>query len=103
MNAILLVNEDDNVVTCIRPLSPGEEIEVRSNKVTVKDDVPSFHKLARFAIRQGDLCYKYGQVIGRATRDIEPGEHVHIHNLESTRGRGDQAVSRNRNKAGEEK
>ncbi len=32
---------------------------------------------------------KYGQVIGRATADIAVGEHVHVHNIESTRGRGD--------------
>ncbi len=37
------------------------------------------------------MCYKYGQVIGRATKDIEAGGHVHVHNLESTRGRGDKA------------
>ena len=29
-------------------------------------------------------------VIDRAIEDIEPGEHVHIHNIEGIRGRGDQ-------------
>ena len=32
---------------------------------------------------------KYGQPIGRATAAIAPGEHVHVHNIESLRGRGD--------------
>jgi altronate dehydratase small subunit len=33
---------------------------------------------------------KYGQVIGRTSRAIKAGEHVHVHNVESARGRGDQ-------------
>ncbi|MDQ6598863.1 SAF domain-containing protein [Bacillus salipaludis] len=37
----------------------------------------------------GEDILKYGEVIGLATTDIEPGEHVHIHNLEGKRGRGD--------------
>jgi len=30
-----------------------------------------------------------GEAIGRATQAIAPGDHVHLHNLESLRGRGD--------------
>lgn len=89
MNAVLLINENDNVVTCLKPLTAGEMLELETRQLMVKDNVPSYHKLALFAIRKGDLCYKYGQVIGRATSDIEPGGHVHVHNLESLRGRGD--------------
>ncbi|VFS54652.1 Uncharacterised protein [Leminorella grimontii] len=36
-----------------------------------------------------DEVYKYGESIGRATQAIELGEHVHVHNVESERGRGD--------------
>ena len=32
---------------------------------------------------------KYGEEIGMASADIREGEHVHIHNLESMRARGD--------------
>jgi hypothetical protein len=32
---------------------------------------------------------KYGSTIGTATDDIQPGEHVHTHNVASGRGRGD--------------
>jgi altronate dehydratase small subunit len=32
---------------------------------------------------------KYGETIGLATSDISPGEHVHVHNVEGQRGRGD--------------
>jgi altronate dehydratase small subunit len=32
---------------------------------------------------------KYGEDIGLATVKINPGDHVHTHNIESQRGRGD--------------
>ena len=32
---------------------------------------------------------KYGEIIGLATKDIQQGEYVHVHNIESCRGRGD--------------
>jgi altronate dehydratase small subunit len=34
---------------------------------------------------------KYGQLIGKASRALKAGEHAHTHNVESARGRGDQA------------
>jgi altronate dehydratase small subunit len=37
----------------------------------------------------GATILKYGQVIGRASRAIRPGEHMHVHNIESSRARGD--------------
>ena len=36
---------------------------------------------------------KYGQLVGKASKAIKPGEHVHVHNVESARGRGDQTRS----------
>ncbi len=33
--------------------------------------------------------YKYGESIGRATQEIKSGDYVHVHNVESERGRGD--------------
>ncbi|WP_146590229.1 UxaA family hydrolase [Puniceibacterium confluentis] len=38
------------------------------------------HKIARVAMSQGDAIYKFGQIIGHATRDIAAGAHVHSHN-----------------------
>jgi len=47
--------------------------------------IPSGHKLAVKQIRKGDQVLKYGQVIGNASQDIMPGDHVHIHNVMSNR------------------
>lgn len=89
MNAILKVSENDNVVTCLRALEKGEEITVDGKKYIVKEDIPQFHKMAIGDIKKGSYVYKYGQVIGEATVDINEGDYAHAHNIESTRGRGD--------------
>jgi altronate hydrolase len=44
--------------------------------------IPGAHKIALLRIPQGNAVRRYGQVIGLASRDIEPGEHVHTHNLD---------------------
>ena len=45
--------------------------------------VPKGHKIALCHIAQGDFVIKYGEIIGKATCDIEQGDWVHSHNLRS--------------------
>ncbi|MVB12482.1 Altronate dehydratase [Caprobacter fermentans] len=89
MNAVIHINEKDNLVTCLRPIAKGETIEFEGKHYTASADIPKFHKMAVAEIKKGEHCYKYGEVIGAATTDLHPGDYVHVHNLESTRGRGD--------------
>jgi altronate hydrolase len=49
--------------------------------VTVAGLVPPGHKVATRAIRTGEAVRRYDQIIGFASRDIAPGEHVHLNNL----------------------
>ena len=85
----------DNVATAIRDIEAdstatvGVEDEILT--VAVTQPIPLGHKLALRRIRSGEDILKYGTVIGRATQEIEAGEHVHVHNVESTRARGDLA------------
>lgn len=89
MNQYLKVNEKDNVVTALRAMEKGEKILVDGKEVFVVENIPRFHKIAIADIPKGGIVYKYGQVIGDALEEIKAGAHVHVHNLESTRGRGD--------------
>ena len=93
-NAIV-IKRQDNVATAIRDIPAGETaeagVEDESVSVKVRQDIPLGHKLALRPIGSGEEILKYGTVIGLATQSIEPGEHVHVHNVESTRGRGDLA------------
>ena len=57
--------------------------------VAANASIPIYHKIALCAIPSGSDVIKYGQVIGMATSDIIKGDWVHVHNVESKRGRGD--------------
>ncbi len=51
--------------------------------LTGDDKIPAGHKFALRDIAVGEAVIKYGQLIGRATRDIKKGEWVHTHNVRS--------------------
>lgn len=89
----IAIKPKDNVATAIRDLRAGESVTVGRGEelltLPVVQDIPYGHKLAVMAIARGDDILKYAAVIGRATQDIAAGAHVHVHNVESLRGRGD--------------
>ena len=89
MQTLLLLSDKDNVLTSTGVIKKGEILNYTGGTITAVNDIPIYHKIARAFIPAGSELYKYGEVIGIASRDIQPGEHVHIHNLEGARGRGD--------------
>lgn len=95
----LVLEGNDNVATALQDIPQNAEVEVslsseQSKKITLKAEIRFGHKFAIKNIKKGEDILKYGEVIGRATRDIVEGEHVHVHNLEGTRGRGDQVETK---------
>jgi len=80
---LLLLAGGDNVLVVRRALEAGEMIEVGGRAVRVEGHLGLGHKLARAPIAAGAPVIKYGAPVGRATRSIAPGEHVHLHNLAS--------------------
>ena len=92
MYQVFVVDEADNVATNVADAIPeGTLLEANGKKIEARDDIPYGHKLALQPIAKGTIVLKYGLSIGNATVDIQPGEHVHTHNVESNRGRGDKA------------
>lgn len=73
----LRLNPADNVVVARVDLAPGAPAEAG---VAARDHVPSGHKVATVAIAAGQPIRKYNQIIGFASIDIAPGDHVHVHN-----------------------
>ena len=61
----MIIHEKDNVGVCL----DGNET------------VPAGHKYALRDIGEGEAVLKYGEIIGRATKNIAKGEWVHSHNL----------------------
>ena len=73
------LHPDDDVVIARAQLVGGTRLI--DENVTVSGLIPPAHKVATHAIAKGAPVKRYNQVIGFASRDIAPGEHVHLHNL----------------------
>lgn len=77
----MLLNPDDDVAIARDTLPAGMVLDVGEDTLVLVDDVPGGHKVAVRALPAGAPVHKYGQVIGFAVGTIEPGTHVHSHNL----------------------
>ncbi|MDO5288928.1 MAG: altronate dehydratase family protein [Pseudomonadota bacterium] len=76
---LLHLHPQDNVLVAKTALALGQDIP--SLGLRVRAQVPAGHKIAARRIAQGEQVKKYNTVIGVATRDLEPGDYVHSHNL----------------------
>ncbi len=79
VSPIITLHPRDNVAVARRPIEAGEWL---GPELQASDPVPRGHKIATGRIAAGDAVRKYGQVIGIATRDTEPGQHVHTDRLD---------------------
>jgi len=79
---IVRIRPQDNVAVATRAIEAGESVATAEGvSVVARDAVPYGNKVALVRIPQGDAIVKYGERIGDASRDIEPGEPVHTHNV----------------------
>ena len=77
MSNFIRLDAGDNVVTVTTALDAGTAVE----QVTTTGLVPRTHKIATAPIQEGEAVRKYAQIIGYASTDIQPGDHVHTHNV----------------------
>ena len=89
----IMMNEKDNVATLLTDVDKNDVVQVRTGEksveVRVQGKIQFGHKFAMKKITKGENVIKYGEAIGQATQDIGEGQHVHVHNVESLRARGD--------------
>ena len=89
----VIMKPSDNVCTVVEAVEPPAEVVAGTGEgrvtILVTEKIPFGHKFATRVIKKGETITKYGEAIGLATKEIRPGQHVHVHNLESCRGRGD--------------
>src|SRR5579885_1842567 len=76
-NSTILLHPADNVAIARVPIGAG--MNVRG--VRTRTAIAAGHKVAIRSIDAGQNVVRYGQFIGRAKTRIEPGDHVHTHNL----------------------
>jgi altronate hydrolase len=74
------------VVIAKQALLPRTTLTTGDGEIKVAQMIPPGHKVAVWAVATGEPVRRYGQVIGFATQDIGPGQHVHSHNIEVHQG-----------------
>lgn len=93
MNQFMIMDEKDNVAVALSDLEAGQSIRfsVCGEKKTLNlmDSIEFGHKFSLQPLTPGEEIYKYGHVIGLATEPVDAGRHIHVHNVESIRARGD--------------
>lgn len=88
---LIVVSQQDNVGCALAAVAAGVELVAgegdRAVRVVARQAIPFGHKVALRPIAAGEDVVRYGHPIGKATAPIVPGDHVHVHNLRSDRGR----------------
>ena len=83
----IILKPNDNVGTSIKTLKKNTEIILKLEEqlisFIIKDNIKLCHKFSLSKIRKGDKIIKYGEIIGVAIDDIQSGNLVHIHNIQS--------------------
>ena len=75
------LHPDDDVVIAKQALLARTTLTSDSGAITIAQMIPPGHKVAVQPIAEGSPVHRYGQIIGFATQDIAPGQHVHSHNI----------------------
>lgn len=100
MKTVFVIEAEDNVGTAVLEdlIKQGDLVHTTGRvshiSVTASADIPYGHKIALRPIKKGERIIKYGLNIGTATADIQPGDHVHLHNVDSSRERGSLTLAR---------
>jgi len=79
---VLRLHPADNVVVARRTLKAGTTLAAGDAPRRLTVTIPAGHKIAVALISRGERVIKYGQTIGFAKAPIQPGDHVHVHNVE---------------------
>lgn len=84
-----MIDKKDNVAVAIEKIEKGAEIVYKNEldvvKIIAAEDIEIYHKFAVRKIEKDEPIVKYGEHIGIANQEIEIGQHVHVHNVESHR------------------
>lgn len=90
----LRLDPNDDVMIAVRPLKEGSRLG--EDEIVCRQAIPAAHKVAVRRIEAGAPVRRYNQIIGFATAPIEPGDHVHSHNLAFENYERDYAIGADR-------
>ena len=92
MKNCIQIHGEDNVATVLAHVEAGDTLAILNAQmngigfIRATQHIPYAHKIGLTAIGKGESLIKFGERIGRATRTIEKGEYVHVHNVVSVEG-----------------
>jgi len=87
----LMHEKEDDVAVVISDVAAGAEVRTvtlqgeEMGAVTSIEEIPLGHKIALRDMAEGKEIIKYGRAIGKATKKISKGAHVHTQNVISIR------------------
>ena len=83
----LMIDESDNVFTCVEEVSAGNEVYYRKGNdilsVTAIEDIPYCHKVALKDFAEADDVIKYGESLGKTTCAVKKGGWLWDGNMRS--------------------
>ncbi|AXP03759.1 altronate dehydratase [Pseudomonas fluorescens] len=91
-SSLLVLTPGDDVAVARGDIAEGQQLNADGIALVARQPIPSGHKIALRRALAGQRVLKYGQTIGQATQDIEPGDHVHVHNLDMPTTNAEQSV-----------
>ncbi|HEX9932351.1 MAG TPA: altronate dehydratase family protein [Allosphingosinicella sp.] len=80
----LQLHPSDDVAVALTSLDAGMRIAVGGEEVLLRQPIPRGHKFALRPLAAGDTVWKFGWPIGRMRAAAAPGDHIHVHNVETT-------------------
>lgn len=82
-SSFIKINPIDSVIVCLRPFTKGEKIIVDGHDIEIQQDTPAGHKILLQDTKAGTDILKYGYPIGHAKKDMQQGQWVNEHNLQT--------------------
>ena len=83
----LMIDEIDNVVTCVEEVAAGSEVVYRKGNdiqsLKAEEDIPYCHKIALKDFAEGDEVIKYGEMLGKTTEAVAKGHRLWDKNMYS--------------------
>ncbi|UCH87224.1 MAG: UxaA family hydrolase [Dehalococcoidia bacterium] len=76
------VHPKDNVAVVAADTKASDLVRLDDgSEVRAVEAIPRGSKVALSSVACGEAVIRYGEEIGKATKDIAAGEYVHTHNL----------------------
>jgi len=83
---VLQLDPRDNLLVALTNLAPGDVAHFGAESCPITEAIPAKHKLALVDLKQGDLVYLYGMIVGEAAEPIARGSLLTPRNLRHRAG-----------------